>query len=149
VRFIGAGKPSAAITRPIISAPTILIARRMTRFERRATSLRGVGGEELRGKIVPHTSGARGADALDALRICGAAVGSMHPLQSFSGVDVPPLEGKIFAIEGYEAAVRAARQLVRALSGTPVRIAAAKKTAVPRGGRVGGWIGTSDGSDWG
>jgi predicted short-subunit dehydrogenase-like oxidoreductase (DUF2520 family) len=127
VRFIGAGSASAAITRQIVSAPAILICVPDDAIRETSDELARLGGEELRGKIVLHTSGACGSDALDALRICGAAVGSMHPLQSFSGVDVPPLEGKIFAIEGDEAAVRVARQMVRALGGTPVRIAAAKK----------------------
>jgi predicted short-subunit dehydrogenase-like oxidoreductase (DUF2520 family) len=127
VRFIGAGKPSAAITRQIVSASAILICVPDDAIRETSDELARVGGEELRAKIVLHTSGACGSDALDALRICGAAVGSMHPLQSFSGVDVPPLEGKIFAIEGDEAAVRVARQMVRALGGTPVRIAAPKK----------------------
>jgi predicted short-subunit dehydrogenase-like oxidoreductase (DUF2520 family) len=126
-RFIGAGKASAAITRQIVSASAILICVPDDAIRETSGELARVGGEELRGKIVLHTSGACGSDALDALRICGAAVGSMHPLQSFSGVDVPPLEGKIFAIEGDEAAVRVARQMVRALGGTAVRIVAAKK----------------------
>ena len=126
-RFIGAGKASAHITRQIVSVSAILICVPDDAIRETSGELARVGGEELRGKIVLHTSGACGSDALDALRICGAAVGSMHPLQSFSGVDVPPLEGKIFAIEGDEVAVRVARQMVRALGGTAVRIVAAKK----------------------
>jgi predicted short-subunit dehydrogenase-like oxidoreductase (DUF2520 family) len=51
----------------------------------------------------------------------------MHPLQSFSGVGVPPLEGRVFAIEGDAGAVRAARQIARALGAVPVRIEEAKK----------------------
>jgi len=51
--------------------------------------------------------------ALKAARDHGAAVGSMHPLQSFSGVAIPPLEGKVFAIEGDPPAIRLARQIVR------------------------------------
>ncbi|HTC40973.1 MAG TPA: DUF2520 domain-containing protein [Candidatus Acidoferrales bacterium] len=51
----------------------------------------------------------------------------MHPLQSFNGVTVPPLEGKVFAIEGHELAARAARKIARSLGGVPVGISAAKK----------------------
>jgi predicted short-subunit dehydrogenase-like oxidoreductase (DUF2520 family) len=127
VRFIGAGNASAGISRETVSTSAILICVPDDAIREMSEELARVGGEELRGKIVLHSSGACGSDALDALRICGVAVGSMHPLQSFSGVDVPPLEGRIFAIEGDEAAVRVARQMVRALGGTPVRIAAAKK----------------------
>jgi predicted short-subunit dehydrogenase-like oxidoreductase (DUF2520 family) len=126
-RFIAAGKASAAITRQIVSAAAILICVPNDAIRETGDELARIGGEELRGKTVLHTSGACGSYVLDALRIRGAAVGSMHPLQSFSGVSVPALEGKIFAIEGDEAAVRVARQMVRALGGTPVRIAAAKK----------------------
>src|SRR5256884_4212046 len=42
--------------------------------------------------------------ALAPVKECGAAVGSMHPLQTFSGVGVPDLEG--FAVEGDVVAVR-------------------------------------------
>jgi len=51
----------------------------------------------------------------------------MHPLQSFSGVSVPSLEGRLFALEGDTQAVRVARQMVRLLGGSPVRIASEKK----------------------
>jgi predicted short-subunit dehydrogenase-like oxidoreductase (DUF2520 family) len=61
------------------------------------------------------------------VRRCGAAVGSMHPLQTFSGVEVPPLEGRVFTIEGDTAAVRMARQMARALGALPVRIDGTKK----------------------
>jgi predicted short-subunit dehydrogenase-like oxidoreductase (DUF2520 family) len=51
----------------------------------------------------------------------------MHLLQSFSGVSVPSLEGKVFTIEGKTQAVRVARQIARSLGGSPVRIAGSKK----------------------
>jgi len=51
----------------------------------------------------------------------------MHPLQTFNGVSVPPLEGKIFAIEGDAPAVRVARSIARSLGGIPVNITAEKK----------------------
>jgi predicted short-subunit dehydrogenase-like oxidoreductase (DUF2520 family) len=65
--------------------------------------------------------------ALDAAQRKGATVASMHPLQSFSGVAVPSLEGRVFAIEGETHAVRVARRMARALGGSPVRIAGSKK----------------------
>jgi predicted short-subunit dehydrogenase-like oxidoreductase (DUF2520 family) len=92
-----------------------------------ARELARIGDEELRGKVVLHTSGALNSSALQALRECGAITGSMHPLQSFSGVAIPPLEGKLFAIEGDPVAVRLARQIVRALGGLPVQIASDTK----------------------
>src|SRR5438876_6067968 len=65
--------------------------------------------------------------ALAPVKECGAAVGSMHPLQTFSGVGVPDLEGRVFAVEGDVVAMRASRQIARALGGSPVRVAGAKK----------------------
>jgi predicted short-subunit dehydrogenase-like oxidoreductase (DUF2520 family) len=51
----------------------------------------------------------------------------MHPLQTFSGVGVPPLDGKVFAIEGDTPAVRMARQIARSLGAVPVHIEGSKK----------------------
>jgi len=46
----------------------------------------------------------------------------MHPLQTFSGIGVPPLEGRVFAIEGDPAALKLARQMVRALGGCVLQL---------------------------
>jgi predicted short-subunit dehydrogenase-like oxidoreductase (DUF2520 family) len=86
-----------------------------------------IGAEELRGQVVLHTSGALDSSALNAVRACGAAAGSMHPLQTFNGVTVPPLEGKIFAIEGDAMAVRTARKIARAFGAVPSPIEARNK----------------------
>ena len=92
-----------------------------------AKELARIGGEELRGHVVLHTSGALDSSVLKVVRACGAAVGSMHPLQTFSGVTVPPLEGKVFAIEGDPLAVRTARKIARAVGAAPKPIEAQKK----------------------
>ena len=92
-----------------------------------ASELARAGGDELRGKVVLHASGALASDVLNPLRKHGASVASMHPLQTFSGVGVPPLEGKVFAIEGDAVAVRTARRIARALGGVPVSISSEKK----------------------
>jgi predicted short-subunit dehydrogenase-like oxidoreductase (DUF2520 family) len=127
VRFIGAGKALALISREVVCAETILVCVPDDAIRETGVELARVGGEELQGKTVLHTSGACASDGLDAVRIFGAYAGSMHPLQSFSGVSVPPLEGKIFAIEGDAKAANVARQMARTLGGTPVSIVAAKK----------------------
>jgi predicted short-subunit dehydrogenase-like oxidoreductase (DUF2520 family) len=127
VRFIGAGKPCAVMTRQILASPVILIATPDDKIAVVAQELARIGEEELLGKIVLHASGAMDSGVLDALHAHGAAVGSMHPLQSFSGVSVPSLEGKVFTIEGETQAVRVARRIARALGGSPVRIAGSKK----------------------
>jgi predicted short-subunit dehydrogenase-like oxidoreductase (DUF2520 family) len=92
-----------------------------------ARELARMGGEELRGRVVLHTSGAQDSRVLAPVKEFGAATGSMHPLQTFSGVGVPDLAGKAFVVEGDVIAVRAARQIARALGGSPVQIAAGKK----------------------
>src|SRR6266481_4277232 len=126
-RFIGAGQPHGGLTRQVLSCSVILVATPDSAVREVAEELARIGAEELDGKIVLHTSGALAASALDAVRTFGAAAGSMHPLQSFSGVGVPQLEGKVFAIEGDAAAVRMARQIARSLGGAPVKIEGSKK----------------------
>jgi predicted short-subunit dehydrogenase-like oxidoreductase (DUF2520 family) len=127
VRFIGAGQAHAVAVREILASRVILISVPDDAVKEVAGELARIGAEELRGKVVLHTSGALDATALSALKEYGAAAGGMHPLQTFSGVGVPPLEGKIFAIDGDATAVRTARQIVRALGGSPVRIMGNKK----------------------
>jgi predicted short-subunit dehydrogenase-like oxidoreductase (DUF2520 family) len=127
VRSIGAGHAHAFLTRQVLAAQVILITTPDRRTAEVAEDLARIGAEELRGKIVLHTSGALSSDVLDLVRRCGAAVGSMHPLQTFSGVDVPPLEGRVFTIEGDTAAVRMARQMARSLGAVPVHIEGSKK----------------------
>ena len=127
VRSIGAGRAHAFLTRQVLAAQVILITTQDHSLATIAGELARIGAEELRGKIVLHTSGALSSDVLDPVRQCGAAVGSMHPLQTFSGVGVPPLEGRVFTIEGDVVAVRMARQMARALGAVPVLIEGSKK----------------------
>lgn len=127
VRFIGAGKARATLSRDVLASRLILISTPDDTIVKISEELARIGAEELRGKVVLHTSGALNSSALKAVRDHGAAVGSMHPLQSFSGVGIPPLEGKVFALEGDPAAIRLARQIVRALGGLPVQIAGHSK----------------------
>jgi predicted short-subunit dehydrogenase-like oxidoreductase (DUF2520 family) len=127
VRFIGAGHTHSAVSRAVFASRVILIATPDDQIAVVARELARIGGDELLGKVVLHTSGARGADALSILKAQGAAVGSIHPLQSFSGVSVPSLEGRVFAIDGDTQAIRVARQMAHALGGSPVRIASEKK----------------------
>jgi predicted short-subunit dehydrogenase-like oxidoreductase (DUF2520 family) len=127
VRFIGAGQACAGMTRQIFASRVILIATPDDEIANVAQELARISEEELRAKVVLHTSGARDSAVLEAVRVRGAKVGSMHPLQSFSGVAVPSLEGKLFAIEGETQAVRVARRIARSLGGSPVRIAGSKK----------------------
>jgi predicted short-subunit dehydrogenase-like oxidoreductase (DUF2520 family) len=127
VRFIGAGKPHAGMTRQILASGVILIATPDDEIAAVAQDLARIGAEELREKVVLHTSGALDVRVLDGVKACGAAIGSIHPLQSFSGVAVPSLEGRMFAVEGDSQALRVARHIARSLGGSPVKIPSGKK----------------------
>jgi predicted short-subunit dehydrogenase-like oxidoreductase (DUF2520 family) len=127
VRFIGAGKPQAGLSVQVLASRVVLLTVPDDAIPAVAGELARTGGDEWRGLIVLHSSGALDSTVLAPLKSCGAAVGSMHPLQSFSGVGTPPLEGRVFGIEGDEPAVRVARSIARALEGTPVKVTPAKK----------------------
>lgn len=127
VRFVGAGTACVGMSRRILASTCILIATPDGAIEEVAKELARIGGEELQGQVVLHTSGAMDSSVLNAVRTCGAAAGSMHPLQAFNGVTVPPLEGKVFAIEGDAMAVRTARKIARALGAAPSQIEPQKK----------------------
>lgn len=131
VRFIGGGRACAGISPEVLAARVILMATPdhaiAAAAQQMVRVLKQSGGESLHGKVFLHTSGALDASVLKLLQQHGAAVGSMHPLQTFSGVGVPPLDGKYFAIEGDPVAARTARSMVRALGGKTMNIAAGKK----------------------
>jgi predicted short-subunit dehydrogenase-like oxidoreductase (DUF2520 family) len=137
VRFIGAGSAHASLSRRVLNSTLILVTTPDSAIDEIGKELARIGAEELQGRVVLHTSGALDSGALDAARGCGAATGSMHPLQTFSGVGVPPLEGKVFAIEGDPTAVRAARKIARALGGSPVHIDAPDKPRYHAAGVLG------------
>jgi predicted short-subunit dehydrogenase-like oxidoreductase (DUF2520 family) len=132
LRFIGSGKPHAGIMRQILLSRVILIAAPDDASALVGQQVARAGAKEFRGKVVLHTSGALDTRALDAVKSCGAAVGSIHPLQSFSGVAVPSLKGRMFAVEGDAQAVSVARQIARALGGSPVNIQSGKKFCITR-----------------
>src|SRR5579862_6067441 len=127
VRFIGAGTPLASMSRQILASTCILIATPDSAVAGVADELTRIGEEELKGHVILHTSGTLDSTVLHAARARGAAVGSMHPLQTFNGVTVPPLDDKIFAIEGDAQAVRKARKIARAVGGAPSPIEAPDK----------------------
>lgn len=65
------------------------------------------------GALVVHCSGARGPDALDPLRAArpDVAIGALHPLQTFAGVDPSRLAGAWAAVAGPPAVADLALEL--------------------------------------
>lgn len=132
VRTIGAGKPFATALQAIpnlLNASVVLVATPDDAMPVTVRSLAKMGGRAWRGKIVLHTSGAHDRSILDSLARLGAATGSLHPMQTFSGRNVPSLESVTFAVEGDARALRVAKQIARSLGGVPVAIAGADKPA--------------------
>jgi len=129
VRAMGAGRPLARLSREVLAADVILLATPDAALPSVARSLAQLGGRECRGKIILHTSGALDRSVLAPLARRGAATGSLHPMQTFSGRATPQLKGVIFAVEGDRKARRAAQAIARALGGVPVPIAGSSKPA--------------------
>ena len=94
-----------------------------------AAGLARIGGDEWKGRIVLHTSGALDRSVLAPLAVRGAATGSLHPMQTFSGRGVPRLDGVIFAVEGDPPAVKKARAIAHALGGEAVTLTGRDKPA--------------------
>jgi len=126
-RFIGAGQAVAGLPPALTRPETILVTVPDDAIALVAAELARKVGPQLPGKIVLHTSGALDESVLEPLRGCGAAIGSMHPMQTFNGVNVPPLAGKVFAIGGDDLAMRRAYKMVRSVGGFPLAIAAERK----------------------
>lgn len=80
--------------------------------------------------VVLHCSGAMSSDILSSARSCGAAVATLHPLQSFASVDqaVNLVPGSYCTVEGDESALPIVRQMVEGLKGILLEITAEKKT---------------------
>jgi predicted short-subunit dehydrogenase-like oxidoreductase (DUF2520 family) len=122
VRSIGAGYALVGVSSRVLQANIILIATPDDAIRRVAAKLARIGGDEWRGKVVLHTSGALDESVLSPLARRGASTGSIHPLQTFSGRSSPPLDGVVFAVHGDQRAERVARRVARAVGGIPVTL---------------------------
>jgi predicted short-subunit dehydrogenase-like oxidoreductase (DUF2520 family) len=99
-------------------------------IRRTASALAGrISASKNKVRFAFHSSGALLSRELDSLRDAGVAVASVHPLMTFVADSEPPLAGVPFAIEGDAAAVRVARQAVRALGGESFVLPAGRKAA--------------------
>jgi predicted short-subunit dehydrogenase-like oxidoreductase (DUF2520 family) len=113
--------------RRVLDAAVILLAVPDDALPVVAAQLERTGGDELRRKVVVHTSGALSSSVLEPIAIRGAWTGVMHPMQSFGARTRPRLEGVLFGIEGRAEALRVIRKMVRSLGGHAARIEATRK----------------------
>ena len=83
-----------------------------------------------KGGVVLHCSGALPSTILETANQCGAFVGSIHPLQSFSSdeFDENPFNGIIAAIEGEPLAAKEAERVAEILGARPIAIRTDAKT---------------------
>ena len=129
-RRIGAGLPQASLSPAVLAADVILIATPDRAIAPTAEALARIANSKpWRGKIVLHTSGALGSDVLKLLALRGAEIGSLHPLQTFSGRTLPSFAGSTCAIEGTPIALSMARRISRELGGLPVVLPSRRKAA--------------------
>jgi predicted short-subunit dehydrogenase-like oxidoreductase (DUF2520 family) len=136
VRAIGAGVGCEGLTRDLLASDVILIATPDSALGSVARGMAQLGAERCRGKVILHTSGSLGSGVLAALRRRGAAVGSVHPMQTFTGHGIPRLAGVTFTIEGDRKARRTSVQIARHLGGVPVIIEGRQKPAYHAAGAL-------------
>lgn len=106
--------------------PLLLLAVRDDAIAALATALARSGAEAPSGATALHHAGSLGIEALAPLLSVGFAIGSCHPLQTFTGSsgDAGRFEGIAFAVDGEGKGRTAAEALVRVLGGHAVRVAA-------------------------
>ncbi len=154
-RRIGSGQPQVGLSQTVLAADLILIAtpdraiaktaealariapgllsraqgRHRSALVRQGGATKTRDGKPWRGKIVLHTSGALASDVLRPLALRGAAVGSLHPLQTFGTQTIPSLADATCAIEGNPTALRLARRICRELGAVPLTLPVRHKAA--------------------
>jgi len=81
------------------------------------------------GQVVVHCSGASTVQSLESARVQGALVGSIHPCQSFAGIDqaIANLPGSTFGIEAEEPVKTTLTEIARALKGDIVYLSSEDK----------------------
>jgi predicted short-subunit dehydrogenase-like oxidoreductase (DUF2520 family) len=124
-RFIGGGTPATRLSQP---SPVVMLAVPDDAIEPvcRDLAARGLVG---RGSILFHLCGNFSSRILDSARRRGAAVGSLHPLESFARPEFTArrFRGTVCAFEGDPRAERALRRMIRDMGGVPMRVRRAGK----------------------
>ena len=128
VQFIGAGRPLALGDPRFTEAPVVLLTTTDTALQLVARSLSRLR-NDWSGKVVLHTCGSLPASVLSPLKRKGAAIGSIHPYQTFPNpaAGARSLMGSFWGIEGEPAARQVAEQWVRLLGGVAFPVRAARK----------------------
>lgn len=117
----GLERPAPGTTAVILTVPDrVLLNMAMTLAAR---------GPAPEGCVALHTSGAHGADPLEALHHAGYRVGTLHPLQAVAHpvTGAERLLGSGFALSGDRAALAVARRLVQALGGRGITVPTARR----------------------
>jgi predicted short-subunit dehydrogenase-like oxidoreductase (DUF2520 family) len=83
------------------------------------------------GQYVVHCSGADSLDVLEPARLCGAQVGSFHPLQTFASIQkaIDNLPGSTFALEAEGDLLEILKEMSLALEGRWIKLGAGDKAA--------------------
>jgi predicted short-subunit dehydrogenase-like oxidoreductase (DUF2520 family) len=136
MRVIGGGTARGRITREALDADVVLLTTPDRELGSVAHTFAKFGREACEGKIFLHTSGALDRSILAPLARLGAATGSLHPMQTFTGRGLPKLKGVIFAVEGDRGARQMARGIVRSLGGVPITINSKSKPAYHAAGAL-------------
>jgi predicted short-subunit dehydrogenase-like oxidoreductase (DUF2520 family) len=127
--LVGADRVSTAPWEMTITADVVFITTPDDRIEPVCNSISEKDGFK-KDAVVLHCSGALPSTILSSARTCGAAIGSLHPLQSFASTtfDRNPFTGIITDVEGDAAAVALAQTIAGDLGATSLLIKTDAKT---------------------
>jgi len=118
----GSGQDSALDVTAIFAADVIFLCTADDDLPALVRTLAKLGRAKCKGKIVLHTSATLDRTVLAPLARCGAATGSLHPMQAFGGKLIPKLSGVIFGVEGDPKARSMAQSIGKSLGGITVTI---------------------------
>jgi predicted short-subunit dehydrogenase-like oxidoreductase (DUF2520 family) len=127
--LLGADRVSTAPWEITISADVVFITTPDDRIEPVCNVIAKNGGFK-KDAVVLHCSGALPSTILSSAKSCGAAIGSLHPLQSFASTtfDRNPFTGIITDVEGDAAAVALAQKIATDLGANSLLIKTDAKT---------------------
>ena len=126
VAFIGSGTPCEGIPDSALLGEIIFLTPPDDRIAGLATELAAAHDIALEdhdrafhNHVVFHCSGALASTVLAPLQLKGAAIGALHPMQSFADPEkaVQRMPGSFFCLEGDAVAIRVGRELVQRLKG--------------------------------